>query len=58
MFVITNDIRYQETEYSITLGSFSIDWRFVLEVADEAINFNLITTPADSIINFGSILAA
>jgi len=57
MFVITNDIRYQETEYSITLGSFSIDWRFVLEVADEAINFDLITTPAESIINFGSIFA-
>ena len=58
MFVITNDIRYQETEYSITLSSFSIDWRFVLEVVDEAINFDLITTGVESIINFGSIFAA
>jgi len=58
MFVITNDIRYQETEYSISISSFSIDWRFITEVVDEAVNFNLITTPAESIINFGSILAA
>ena len=58
MFVITNDIRYQETEYSISISSFSIDWRFVTEVVDEAVNFDLITTPAESIIDFGSILAA
>jgi len=58
MFVITNDIRYQETEYSISISSFSIDWRFVAEVVDEAVDFDLITIPAESIINFGSILAA
>jgi len=58
MFVITNDIRYQETEYSISISSFSIDWRLITEVVDEAVNFDLITTPAESIINFGSILAA
>lgn len=58
MFVITNDIRYQETEYSISISSFSIDWRFITEVVDEAVNFGLITVPAESIIDFGSILAA
>lgn len=58
MFVITNDIRYQETEYSISISSFSINWRFVAEVVDETVNFDLITTPAESIIDFGSILAA
>jgi hypothetical protein len=58
MFVITNDIRYQETEYSVTISSFSINWRFVTAVVDEAVNFDLITTPPQSIIDFGSILAA
>lgn len=58
MFVITNDIRYQETEYSVTISSFSINWRFVTEVVDEAVNFDLITTLPQSIIDFGSILAA
>jgi len=58
MFVITNDIRYQETEYAITINGFSIDWRFVEEVVSEAVDFELITEPAESIIDFGSIVAA
>ena len=58
MFVITNDIRYQETEYAITINGFSIDWRFVEEIVDEAVDFELITEPAESIIDFGSIVAA
>ena len=58
MFVITNDIRYQETEYAITINGFSIDWRFVEEVVDEAVDFELITEPAESTIDFGSIVAA
>jgi len=58
MFVITNDIRYQETEYAITINGFSIDWRFVEEVVGEAVDFELITEPAESIIDFGSIVAA
>ena len=58
MFVITNGIRYQETEYSISISSFSINWRFVTEVVDEAVDFDLITKPAESVIDFGSILVA
>jgi hypothetical protein len=58
MFVITNDIRYQETEYAITINGFSIDWRFVEEVVGEALDFELITEPVESIIDFGSIVAA
>lgn len=58
MFVITNDIRYLETEYAITLNSFIIDWRFIVEVIDEAINFDLITEPAESILDFGTLVAA
>ena len=58
MFVITNDIRYQETEYSITLSSFSTDWGLVSGVAEEIIDFGLITVPTESVISFGSIVAA
>ena len=58
MFVITNDIRYLETAYAISLNSFTIDWRFIEEVVDEAINFGLITDPAESIIDFGTLVAA
>lgn len=58
MFVITNDIRYLETEYAITLNSFTIDWRFIVEVIDEAVDFDLITGPAESILDFGTLVAA
>ena len=56
VFLITNDIRYLETTYSITLGSFLIDWRFVNEYADEALDFDLVTEGVDEIIDFGSIV--
>ena len=56
LFLITNDIRYLETTYSITLGSFIIDWRFVNEYADEALDFDLVTEGVDEIIDFGSIV--
>jgi hypothetical protein len=58
MFVITNDIRYQETEYSLSLQAFSIDWRFVLETVEETVDFDSITIRAESVIDFGSISAA
>jgi len=58
LFVITNDIRYQETEFSISLVGFSIDWRFINEPADESTNFGLITEQVLSAIDFGSIVTA
>jgi hypothetical protein len=58
LFVITNDIRYLETEYSISLNSFSIDWRFVNEIVEEALNFELVSEGVNAQIDFGSILAA
>ena len=58
MFVITNDIRYLETEYSISLNSFLIDWRFVNEIVEEALNFEFVSEGVNSEINFGSIVAA
>ena len=60
LFVITNDIRYQETEFSISIAGFNIDWRFINETADELIDFEgnglggtILTT-----IDFGSIVTA
>lgn len=58
LFVITNDIRYQETEFSISLVGFSIDWRFINEPADESANFGALTDQVTSTIDFGSIVTA
>ena len=58
LFVITNDIRYQETEFSISIAGFNIDWRFINEPADESANFGLTTEQVLSTIDFGSIVTA
>ena len=58
LFVITNDIRFQDTEFSISLAGFSTDWRFINETADEQINFGQLTGQVQSQINFGSIVTA
>ena len=58
LFVITNDIRYQETEFSISIAGFSIDWRFINETSTELIDFegNGFAGPVLTQINFGSIV--
>ncbi len=43
LFVITNDIRYLETTYSIGLNVSVLDWRFINENVEEQINFGLVT---------------
>ena len=60
LFVITNDIRYQDTEFSISFAVFNIDWRFIKEGVDESVDFEgngfggaILTT-----IDFGSIVTA
>ena len=55
LFLITNDIRYLETNYSINLNVSVLDWRFVTEQIDESINFGLTTTRVESTLDFGSI---
>ena len=55
LFVITNDIRYIETNYSLGLNVSVLDWRFVSEAIDEQINFGLITNSAADIVNFGDL---
>ena len=39
LFLITNDIRYLETTYSISINVSVLDWRFVSEVVDEELSF-------------------
>ncbi len=55
LFVITNDIRYIETNYSIGLNVSVLDWRFVKENAEEQINFGLVTSNILSTVNFGHL---
>ena len=55
LFVITNDIRYLETNYSIGLNVSVLDWRFVKENLEEQINFGLVTSNVLSTVNFGNL---
>ena len=55
LFVITNDIRYLETTYSIGLNVSVTDWRFVKETVEEELDFDLITNPVKRTFNFGNI---
>ena len=60
LFVITNDIRYQDTEFSISIAGFNIDWRFINETADELTDFegNGFGRAVLTTIDFGSIVTA
>ena len=56
LFVITNDIRYQETEFSISISGFSIDWGSVTDNnLVDSIDFGtlLTTDPVLSTLDFG-----
>ena len=55
IFLITNDIRYIETTYSITINVNVIDWRFVDEPVEESLNFESVTDVVDSLLDFGSV---
>jgi len=55
LFLITNDIKYLETKYSIGLNVSVLDWRYIYENIEEQINFGLITNTYEDTLNFGSI---
>lgn len=55
IFLITNDIRYQETTYSITINVAPLDWRFVYENIDESLDFGLVTKDVDDFVDFGGL---
>ena len=52
---ITNDFRYIDTDFSLTLNAFNTDWRYVDEEVEETIEFGLVTGSTDSILDFGSV---
>jgi len=56
LFLITNDIRYLETNYSISLNVSVLDWRFVKETVTESINFGLVSDNAESSLDFGTVI--
>ena len=56
LFVITNDIRYQDTEFSISIAASSIDWRFINENPLEQIDFGTLTGQVQTLIDFGLIV--
>ena len=55
LFLITNDIRYLETTYSLSVNINVIDWRFVSESVDDSLEFGAVTATATSILDFGAI---
>ena len=57
LFVITNDIRYIETNYSIGLNVSVLDWRLIKESIEEQINFGLVSAGAAETVNFGSLFS-
>jgi len=57
LFVITNDIRHIETNYSIGLNVSVLDWRLITESIEEQINFGLVSAGAAETVNFGSLFS-
>jgi len=55
LFVITNDIRYLETTFSIGLNVSVLDWRFVNESIDEQIDLGIVSSGFTDTVNFGNI---
>lgn len=54
-FVITNDIRFIETSYSISITVGVTDWRFVTEPVDIALDFRFVYEPATETADFGGL---
>ena len=55
LFIITNDIRYLETTYSIGLNVSILDWRFVNEQVEDLIDFDSIARTTSDVLDFGNI---
>ena len=55
LFLITNDIRYLETNYSISLNASILDFRFIRENITEEINFGTTTKVVESVLDLGSL---
>ena len=57
LFLITNDIRYLETNYSISVVVATLDWRFDPEPAEDFLDFQATNEPVTDTLDFGLISA-
>jgi hypothetical protein len=55
VFLITNDIRYLETTYSITMQTSVTDWRYVAEAIIDRVDFDVVTKPVTASLDFGTV---
>jgi hypothetical protein len=55
IFVITNDIRYLETTYSINVTASVTEWGLIGEAVEESIDFGLVAVGVEAIIDFGGL---
>jgi hypothetical protein len=55
IMLITNDIRYLTTTYSITLFSVNSDWRYIAETSSELIEFGSVVGGANATLDFGDL---
>jgi hypothetical protein len=55
IFLITNDIRYLETSYAISLNVNVLDWGLVKDNFDLAINWGLVNQTYDEMLDFGEV---
>jgi hypothetical protein len=55
LFLITNDIRYLETTYAISLNVNVLDWGLVKDNFDLALNWGLITQDYIEMLDFGAV---
>ena len=57
LFLITNDIRYLETAYDITVNVNKVDFELINETAIENIDFGTVVNSAADEINFGQVIS-
>ena len=55
LFLITNDIRYLETTYSISINVDITDWGLIKEAVTDSLDFGRVSDGVVTEINFGSI---
>ena len=55
VFLITNDIRYQETTYSITMQASITDWRYVTEGPIDLLDFGAVTESVTATLDLGTV---
>ena len=55
LFLITNDIRYLETTYSIGVNVNILDWGSVTEDVEATIDFGLVTGTVNELLDFGEV---